>query len=238
MTTMQILIIAACCAAGATVHGCLGIGLALVAGPALIAIDPAFAPGPLLIAGQVVGVRHLIMERGHIDREALRRCFLGLPFGLAGGLLLLSLVSDRTLSILIGAFTAIAAIALLAGASIRRSPRTDVAGGGAVAFSSITAGLPGPPWVVAFSDMPPQTMRGTSATYLIAVAITGLVGLILTGEFGRHEAVLTAWTLPGIAIGLVLARLLRPRLDPAVFRPIVLVVALVGAVALILRQVT
>jgi uncharacterized membrane protein YfcA len=81
--------------AGAVVHGSVGIGLTLVAGPALIAIDPGFAPGPLLVAGQLVGVRHMYAERQHLDQATYRRCVLGLPIGIGLGVVVLAMMSEK-----------------------------------------------------------------------------------------------------------------------------------------------
>lgn len=218
------------------VHGSLGLGAALVAGPALVAIDPGFAPGPLMVIGQIVGFRHAIVERRHTDRRAVRHCVVGLPFGLAAGLAVLTAISDKTLGLLIGSLTAAAAIALMFGLRIRRNPPVEMATGFATAFTSVTAGLPGPPLVLTFSDMKPPTLRGTFATYVLMVAAFGLIGLVVTGEYGRHELELTGWLLPGVLLGLAIARFVRPYVDRSWFRPAVLVVALAGAVALILRQ--
>lgn len=228
---------AAFAAAGALVQGCLGIGFGLVAGPALVAIDADFAPGPLLLAGQVVGVRHALMERAHTDRDAVRRCMFGLPVGLVTGIAILSMVGDRTLAIVVGSVTAGAAALLLAGVNVRRTPRTDVAAGGATAFASVTAGLPGPPLVLNFSEMSPGQMRGTSASYILVVAITGIAGLAVAGEFGGDETMLTLQLLPGIAVGMFAARFARPFLDRSWFRPAVLVIAMLGALALVARQI-
>lgn len=223
-------------AAGALVQGCLGIGFGLIAGPALVAIDPDFAPGPILLAGQVVGLRHALMERAHTDREAFRRCVVGLPVGLAAGIATLSMVSDRVLAIVVGSVTAAAAALLLAGARVSRTPRTDVAAGGATAFASVTAGLPGPPLVLNFSDMTPSQMRGTSSSFILVVAVTGVTGLVLAGEFAGEESMLTLRLLPGIALGMFAARFARPYLDRSWFRPAVLFIAMLGALALVGRQ--
>ncbi len=220
------------------VQGSLGLGLALVAAPALVAIDPGFAPGPLIVVGQIVGLRHFIVEREHTDRGAVRHCLIGLPFGLAGGLVVLTAISDRTLGLLIGGVTAFTAVSLLSGLQVRRSAPTEVATGVAAAFTSITAGLPGPPLVLSFSDMKPSTLRGTVASFVLLVAVSGIIGLIATGEYGRHEVELTGLLIPGILVGLVVSRFVRPHLDNSWFRPVVLLVALAGGVALILRQLT
>lgn len=191
-----------------------------------------------MVIGQIVGLRHAIVERRHTDRRAVRHCVLGLPFGLAAGLAVLTAISDKMLGLLIGSLTAAAAISLLCGLRIRRTPSVEVATGFATAFASVTAALPGPPLVLTFSDMKPATLRGTFATFVLMVAAAGLIGLVVTDEFGRHELELTAWLVPGVVLGLTAARFVRPYVDRSWFRPAVLIVALAGGIALILRQLT
>ena len=218
-------------------QGCLGIGLALVAGPALVAIDPAFAPGPLIVVAQIVGVRNVVVERSYTDRQAVGRCAIGLPFGLGAGLVVLSLVSDEVIALLVGSLAAAGALSLLCGLRIVRSPRIEVATGAAVGFSSMTAALPGPPFVVTFSDMKPATLRGTVGSVFFMTAVAAMIGLLATGKFGTYEVELIGWLVPGIILGLFLARFVRPFLDRTWFRPAVLLVALAGGIALILRQI-
>lgn len=201
-----------------------------------MAIDPSFAPGPLIVVGQVVGIRNVIVERKHTDRQAVRRCAFGLPFGLAAGLVVLAMVSDEVIALLVGGLAAAGALSLLCGFRIARAPRVEVATGVAVAFSSVTAALPGPAFVLTFSDMKPATLRGTVGSVFFMVAATAMIGLLATGEFGSRELELIGWLIPGIILGLFLARFVRPLLDRAWFRPAVLLVALAGGIALILRH--
>lgn len=201
-----------------------------------MAIDPSFAPGPLIVVGQIVGLRNVIVERDHTDRLAVRRCAVGLPFGLVAGLAVLTVVSDRVIALFVGSFAAAGAISLLLGIRIRRSPRVEVATGTAVAFSSVTAALPGPAFALTFSEMKPAALRGTVGTVFFMVAVIAMGGLIATGEFGLYELELVGWLIPGILLGLSLARFVRPFVDRAWFRPAVLLVAFAGGVALILRQ--
>lgn len=222
--------------AGATVQGSIGIGYALVAGAGLVAIDAGFVPGPLLLVGLIVGCRHVIAEREHLEQRALKRALFGLPFGMAAGLVLLTSIDDRTLGLLVGATTAMAATALLLGWSVRRTPRVEVLTGAATAFSSVTAGLPGPPFVVAFSDLRPAALRATAGSFIMIVAVLGFVALAATGNFGLTEFSLLALLVPGTLIGLFLSRFVRPHLDRPWFRPLILIVSGVGGLALVVRS--
>lgn len=60
---------------------------------------------------------------------------------------------------------------------------------------------------------------------------------MLSGNFGSHEFNLLLWALPGVIAGLIAARWVRPHLDKPWFRPMVLVIALIGGLALVARQV-
>lgn len=188
------------------------------------------------MVSQIVGLRHTVVERQHTDRRAVRHCAYGLPLGLAAGLAVLLAVSEDTLALLIGGVTAAAAILLLCGLRIPRTTPVEIVTGTAATFTSVTAGLPGPPLVLTFSDMKPATMRGSVATFILLVAITAVIGLVASDEFGGREVELTGWLIPGVLIGLAASRHVRPLLDRAWFRPAVLIVALAGGMALILRQ--
>ena len=236
MTGVEIAIIIGLSMAGSIVHGSIGIGLGLVAAPALVSIDPAFAPGPLLLAGQVVGVRHVLAEYKGADFAAWRRGLLGLPVGVAGALLVLEMMSDKLLAIMVGSLTAMAAAMLLMGWDLSRTPKAEVTAGAVCAFSSLTAALPGPPLVCVYSDMKPSMMRPTASLLILSVASIGFVTLLASGNFGTYEFELLAWLMPGVIAGLIASLWVRPHLDRPWFRPLVLVIALIGGLALVGRQ--
>ena len=231
---MVVVVVAA--AAGAAVQGCTGIGLTLVAGPLLFAVDADFAPGPLLVVGLVISARHLVVEGGHVDRHGLGRFLLGAPMGIAVGLLVLTSISERAMALLVGSVVLVAALVVLSGAHPRRTDRSLVAGGTFTALSSVTAGLPGPPVVIVFHDAPPPVLRSTTAAFLIPLAVVSVTLMALLGEFGRHEVALSLRMLPGIVVGLVGSRWLRPVVDRSWFRPTVLILAAVGGAVLVLRN--
>lgn len=236
MSVGELVVITLAAAAGAMVQGSIGLGFTLTAGPALFMIDPAFAPGPVLLAGQLVSVRNILGDRGETAWNVWRRSVTGIPVGLVAGLALLAMMSERTLAVTVALLTIAAASALLAGWHVSPSPGLDVAAGGASAFSSMVAGLPGPPLVVAYSELEPRCMRGTSASTIFTVSLIAAVSLALSGNFGGDEAELLGLLMPGVVGGLVATRWTRPLIERRWFRPAVLLVALAGGVVLLARQ--
>ena len=236
VSTVEIVLAIAAVAGGAIVQGAVGVGLSLVAAPALVAIDPTFIPGPLLIVGQIVGIRHIIVEGKHIDWQAVRNALWGLPFGLVAGLAVLELVPEQVLTILIGALVAGSAVTLLAGFRLRQTRRTEIGGGLTCSFGAMAASLPGAPLAICFSEMRPPTLRSTSSVYIGIVGVVGIGLLVGRGSFGLHELTLVGYLVPGMFIGLAISRLVRPMLDRSWFRPAVLSVSLAGGLALVIGQ--
>jgi len=236
MSGLQIAIIIGLSMAGAIVHGSIGIGLGLVAAPALVAIDPAFAPGPLLLAAQVVGARHAIVEFREADLRAWKRSLIGVPVGVVAALILIATLNAKMLAIVVGSLTAMAAAMLLLGLSLARTPKSETVAGAACAFASLTAAMPGPPLVCVYADMKPSTMRATASLLILSVAAIGFVTLLVSGEFGSHEFELLLRLLPGVIAGLIVSRWVRPHLGRPWFRPMVLIIALIGGLALVARQ--
>lgn len=236
MSAVEVILAIAAVAGGAIVQGSVGVGLSLVAASPLVAIDPTFIPGPLLIVGQIVGVRHLIVEGRHIDWQAFRHALWGLPVGLAAGFAVLEFVPEAVRTVLIGALVAGSALVLLAGFRLRQTRRTEIAGGLTCSFGAIAAALPGAPLGICFSEMRPPVLRSTSSAYIAVVGGVGLGLLVASGNFGLHELRLVGYLVPGMFIGLAISRLVRPFLDRNWFRPAVLTVALAGGLALIIGE--
>ena len=143
MSPWEVAVVVAVTSAGATVHAAVGLGIALVAGPVLIAIDPAFLPGPSIMATLLLTLRHLLVDGRHADRGVVRRAYYGVPVGLAIGFAVVALVDEGTMRVVIGSAIVAAAGLLLLGVRLHRTARTDVVGGGAFSLSLIAAGIPG-----------------------------------------------------------------------------------------------
>jgi hypothetical protein len=236
LSVEETIIMAVLATIGSTAQGCTGIGFGLIAGPVLVAIDPDFAPGPLLLMALLISCRHVVVEWAHLDRPGLRSLFTGAPLGMAGGLVLLDTMSDRSLALLVGSIVTVAAVVVLAGVGPRRTRRTMLAGGAFTAFTGVTAGLPGPPISIMYHDAPPPVLRSSGSLFASLFAVVAVLLLVVFGEFGERELDLTLLLIPPTVVGLIVARYLRPMIDATVFRSVILVLAGLGGLGLILAS--
>jgi len=211
-------------AAGAAVQAATGMGMALLAVPLLLLLDPAYVPGPSLCT---------VMAPG--DRRILVLGLLGFALGSLLGAAILRLLAGIDLSWLLGLLI-LAAIALsLAGLRIEAGRLTLLVGGTASGILSTMVGVQGPPIALALQHQPPDRLRATLCAFFASGSAVSLAALTATGLFGLRQARLGAALLPGVAIGFAVAPLLARRVDGRGARVCVLAISAASAVALLLR---
>jgi uncharacterized membrane protein YfcA len=211
-----------------------GLGLALVAAPALVALDPRYVPGPLLVGGFLVVAQQAWAERRHLPRALLPPALLGLFAGTAAGLGL------AELSPLLASRRAVGVVILLAVALSIATPRlpatrpvlfTAAAGSGAM---GALAGVHGPLMALAITHLPAPAFRAFLGLFFSAGFFAVLPGAILVGRFGTAELWLALGLLPGLALGALAARPLRRFVHGPRLRPVVLGISGASGAALVL----
>ena len=237
MSTTEYLIALAFLAVGCGVQSTLGIGAALVAGPALTVIDPDLIPGPMLAMVMVVNIRNAVADRQSTDVVAWRRALVGAPVGLGMGVFILAYSDAEALTLLVSSFV-LAAVALqLSGLKPPTGITSDYVAGAATAFSSTVAALPGPMFVIFHGHRTPGTVRGTMASFMLFVTPAILVFLAFDGRFGIRHLFLAAILTPGMFLGLLLGKTLRSKISLDRFRGLILSVASLSAAVVIVRTV-
>lgn len=224
-------------AVGGGVQATLGIGAGLVAGPALTVIEPELLPGPMLAMAMVVNVRNAVADRQSTHVLAWKRALFGAPLGLGLGAVVLSFTNVKTLSLLVSFFVLGAVALQLSGLKPPSGTVSDYIAGTATAFSSTVAALPGPMFVVFHGHRAPGTVRGTLASFMLLVTPAILLFLAIDGRFGFRQFALALALAPGMFLGLLLGKALRPRISIDRFRVIILSVASLSAVAVIIRTI-
>jgi len=236
MGWLEVVVVVVAVVAGSLAQAAAGFGIALIAGPALVAVDPDFMPLPLMVGGLLVGTRHLVREWHGVDRAVLGRCLLGMPIGVVAGQISASTFSDQDLKLAVGLLVVVAVILVAVGASPPRGRWTDPICGLLVAFGMRVAALPGPAFMILNHDQPPSMIRPNMSALNMANAgvILGVMfsaGDVQAGDLGR-----TALVCGSTLIGLTLAPPVRRWVDAIWFRPVLLCLSGLGGLAVVVES--
>ena len=217
-----------------------GFGFALIATPVVAVLaGPREAIVGLTMVGLLLVAQLSLRGRGHVDGPTVLvmtgAAILGMPLGL----LVLTQVEERVLTLLIAAAVITFAVLLWRGLRLPRHRgdrrRRRVRGRDPVTGT----GTSGPPIMIALSakEMQPTVFRATISAIFLVQGSAALVVFALGGQVTMDAVAVALAGLPGLVLGSIVGERGFRRLDASTFRTVVLgllfvsgLVALLGAV--------
>ncbi|NBE95912.1 TSUP family transporter, partial [Nonomuraea sp. K271] len=151
--------------------------------------------------------------------------------GMPVGLLAVTAMSARSLSVLIACVVLAFAFVLARGATVRPGAAPAAAAGFVSGALLTSTGMNGPPLVAGFQAMglEPREFRATLQVAFCACDTLAILGFLAVGRLTADSLLLTAAGLPGMVVGWWLGDRLFARTDPQRFRKIVLAVLVASA---------
>lgn len=220
---------------GAAIQGSVGTGFAVVSAPILTLIDPDFVPIAPQFLALMIAVSALVRERGGLDMAGVGWVILGrIPGSIAAAAVLMYAVG-RTLDFLIGSIVLIAVLVLMSGVRVPLTTGTRIVAGVFSGFSGTASSIGGPPIALLYRDQTGPTVRSTLGVIFAIGIVINLIVLTVTGILDRNDIITAAMLAPATALGFAGSSLLHKRVEGAVLRRGILVVAAVSAIALLLR---
>ena len=216
-----------------------GFGSALVAVPLLsLYVDAKLAVVISTLLSTTVSAPLLFEVRRQVQLAKVAPLAIGSVVGVPVGILILRDVDAGVLKILV------AAVVILASALLFLSPRLTL--GGRNTLSSLVTGalsgllrastsMAGPP-VVLYTLSHEKEIEEFRSTVLALFLFTGVLtvpGLIVAGLISRDALIATAVAVPGMALGLLVGTRLRSRVEPKLFRTLVLAVLVLTSIGVI-----
>jgi len=216
-----------------------GFGSALVAVPLLsLYVDAKLAVVISTFLSTIVSTPLVFEVRRELRMAKVIPLAIGGVVGVPVGIVILKSVDAGVLKILV------AAVVIMASALLFFAPRMTL--GGRNTLSSLVTGalsgllrastsMAGPP-VVLYTLSHETGIEEFRSTVLGAFLFTGILalpGLFVADLISRDALVATAVAIPGLALGLLVGTSLRSRVQPELFRTLVLAVLVVTSIGVI-----
>lgn len=226
---------------GALTRVTFGFGEAVVAMPllSLLPVGTGTAASLIALVGLVLAVVGVAANPGAVDRGVLVRLCVGTVPGIPAGLLLVLTVPEATVTLVLGAFLmaygayALSTHAVTVPVGQRWAwPVGVVAGGLGAAYSF--HGIP----VAVYGTRrawSPEIFRGTLQAFFLVSGVLVVAGQALGGLWSEELLALGLWSLPAVAAGLVVGRLLHARIRADRFQRHVHLLVVVLGLLLVLK---
>jgi len=235
MSLAVILFIAAAVTIAALVQSAVGVGFALIVAPVLAFLRPELLPTALLVLMLPLNLFVAWSERHALDRTGAAWITLGRTVGTFGGLWVLATWPPHALNLLIGGGTILAALASIIAPEFKPDHKAFVTAGVITGITETATGIGGPPLALTYQHHSPQVLRATVAFCFLLGGLISLAFLTAAGRADLGQVATAAMFMPPLALGVLLGRSVRDRINGPILRRCVLIFAIVSGVALLLR---
>lgn len=235
MGAAEIAIVVSVITVGAAIQGAIGFGVALIAAPILVLVDPQLVPGPMMMSSFVLACLVAWRDRAHANLAIVRYAAPGNVVGAAIGAMLLARLDASGFALLFGVLVLLAVALSALGLRIPVRRRSAIGAGLLGGFMATTAAIGGPAMALVYQHEESNAFRGTLATYFVFSSVTGLAALFLVGKLGPAEAKLGLVLIPGQIAGFMLSSRLARRLEGHSIRPYILGLSSLAALAVLAR---
>lgn len=236
MTITTIVLLSLVVVVSAFIQGAVSVGFALIIAPVFSLVNPGLVPVVLLII--MIPLNFLVMyrERDALDKRGTAWITVGRTVGGFLGVLILAWISARSLNILIGVSTVLAAAASLAAPGFTPGTKSLLGAGFVTGITETATGIGGPPLALAYQHHPPAVVRSTIAACFLIGEIISLVMLAVGGRLTVAHLADSLYFLPAVLIGVWLSRRVHHRIGGKGLRAGVMIFAIAAGVFLTIRE--
>jgi hypothetical protein len=217
------------------VQASIGFGLALIAAPMLLLIDPGLVPGPSLTFALLLSVLVAHRERHAIDMSGMVWALMGRFLGTLPAVVALQSLSPRDFELCFSLLVLLAVLLSILHPKIRPTRAWKITAGAMSGFMGTISAIGGPPMALLYQNSPAPELRATLSGFFIVGCLISLGVLSLSGLFGERELMLSLTLAPAVVFGFWLSRFTLDRVSGAATRPLVLLLSAASAAGLLLR---
>lgn len=224
-------------ALGAAVQSAVGFGLAVVAAPFVVLVEPALMPGGLLVCGFVLPFWELVRHPRDVDRRLLTSAY-GMRLALTPvGAALVVWSGAREIALIVGVMILVVVAISLTPVSVRATVPNALAAGAVTGVAGTAASIGGPFLAMVLQHERPERLRSTLAAFFVLGSLTSLLALAVAGELTLGQVGAGVVWVPFLALGVWLGRPLRLVVSRERMRQAVLTFCTVASAVVILRAV-
>ncbi len=237
MTPAVFAVIFAVTLIGACVQASIGFGLGMLVAPVVVLIAPDLVPATIIMLGAVVTLVVTAHEGRHIDLRGTGWALAGRFPGTLAGTALVVLLPASGLSLVLAGTVVFGVVLAIRGWRPAPHRRNLVVAGLASGVLGTATSIGGPPMSLVFHGLSGARLRSTMSGFLLVGSVVSVLSLAAAGAVGR-DSVLACLTLtPAIVLGYLASRYVNRFMTPLRLRYAAIAVSLLGAAALIIREI-
>ncbi|GAA3947802.1 sulfite exporter TauE/SafE family protein [Allohahella marinimesophila] len=219
---------------GCWVQTALGFGMAVIAAPVVVMVEPEWVPVVLTITALNLSLLNSWNQRTAIEMHQLRIPFITrIPGTILGTWLLLQL-NAFWLQIFVASTVLLAVLISFKGPQFQYTPARLGVAAFVSGITGTTTSIGGPPMALVMQHGAPMTVRANLSVFFVYSCALSLIGYWLADILTLELLLVSLTFVPFCLLGFFTGKQARPYVDAGRFRPLLLVICgFAGAFALV-----
>ena len=201
----------------------IGFGLALIAVPMLLLINPDMVPAPILLVAFVQLSLNSWAHRKHINWQPLAYAFIGRIPGTVLAAWALTATGLAGIQIFIGLAVLMAVAISLGNWNIAGSNINHFWAGSVAGFTGTTSAIGGPPIALLYQHEQGDKVRANLSAFFVLGSIMSFAGMAWAGAVTQQSFYFAALFIPAATVGFWLGIKTKHWLQPRFMRPAILI---------------
>lgn len=215
---------------GSFVQASLGFGIAVVAAPFVVLLEPELMPASLLVLGLVLPLLQLLSGPRDVDRRLLGWALGGRLALTPVGAWLVHVLPTRGIAVAVGLLVLVSTVLSIRTVETTARPSTALGAGAITGVSGTAASIGGPFLAIVLQHEDPVRIRSTLSAFFVVGSSASLLSLAVSGQVTREQMTTSAVWVPFVVAGMLLARPVQDRLPRTAMRHGVLALCAVSSV--------
>ena len=213
-----------------------GVSVGMIIVPFLAMISYTLVPVPIVLASLTLTVLMAYKGRRHIDLHNAGQISVGMLAGIFIAVFIFAQVHFELLGLLFGVLILLSVAISVYLRQFRLSTSVNLAGGIVAGTMGAMAAVGGQVLALLFQNHPLESIKSTLALLYTLFSVTMLMVFYLFGQCSSGQMLSGVMMMPGFIIGFLVAPKFVRYFNPALAKPVVLGMAVLGAVMLIAQS--
>ena len=221
--------------AGSALQSMSGFGLAVIASPILVIINPNFLPAPILALGCILSLLNCIRYRQQLHFSNIKLALLARIPGSILGILLLALLPPIFFAIGFSLLIMLSVLLTYRRIDIHHCERNLVIAGFFSGLMGTTTSVGGPPIALVYQNSNLSTLRAELGLFFLIGTLVSLAMLFVSGNINYAQVELTLPLVPALFVGFFLSFYLDKYLGQRYLKPLIAVISLTSCGIILLK---
>lgn len=221
--------------AGSALQSMSGFGLAVIASPILVIINPNFLPAPMLALGCILSLLNCIRYRQQWHFSHIKIALLARIPGSVLGIILLALLPPIFFAVSFSLLIILSVLLTYRQVNIQHGTRNLVLAGFFSGLMGTTTSVGGPPIALVYQNSKLSTVRAELGLFFLIGTLVSLIMLFASGNINYVQVQLTLLLTPALFVGFGLSFYLDKYLGQRYLKPLIAMVSLTSCGIILLK---